>query len=146
MSNWHKNWFSNMLPFETPLVVDGISYRTVEHYYQAMKLDDLTQRKEIAAMGPFEAKKVLNSGKYKIRSDWNDDKKLEVMEYALRWKFAPGTSWYEKLMDTDGDIIEWNNWGDVWWGKDLETGKGRNELGKLLMNLRAMYQMEAVFN
>ncbi len=147
MSDWHKNWFSNMIPFDSPLVDEhGISYRTVEHYYQAMKLEDISLRRYIASIGPYAAKVALNSGKYKIRPDWNDDKKLEAMEYALRWKFAPGTSWYHKLMETDDDIVEWNNWGDVWWGKDLETKEGRNELGKLLMKLRAIYRLENVFD
>lgn len=144
MSKWHKNWFSNMLPFDKPLMEDGISYRTVEHYYQAHKLIDLEKRREIANMGPFDAKKLIrNKEKYHWRADWSDQMKLSVMETALRWKFQKGTTWYTKLMETGQDeIVEWNNWGDVFFGKDLETKKGRNELGKLLMKIRSEFHWD----
>ena len=147
MSEWYKNWFSNMLQFDTPLVEDGISYRTVEHYYQAAKLTDLEKRKEIAGMGPYQAKKALHdSEKYVVRPDWDDRMKIKTMDYALRWKFALGTSWYGKLMETDNEeIVEWNNWGDTWWGKDLETGKGRNQLGQLLMEIREDFRLQEIF-
>lgn len=144
MSKWHKNWFSNMLPFDQPLIENGISYRTTEHYYQAHKLWDLNKRKEIASMTAFESKKAIrNKERYPWRSDWDTEMKLAVMETALRWKFQKGTSWYTKLMETSQDeIVEWNNWNDLWWGKDLETKKGRNELGKLLMKIRSELQWD----
>jgi len=41
-----QNWFSNMLPMENPLVVDGISYRTVENYFQAMRTADEAIRRQ----------------------------------------------------------------------------------------------------
>jgi predicted NAD-dependent protein-ADP-ribosyltransferase YbiA (DUF1768 family) len=53
-----KNWFSNMLPMDQPYVYQGVSYRTTEHFYQAMKLpkDRVDLRAEIAALGPHKAK------------------------------------------------------------------------------------------
>lgn len=53
----------------------------------------------------------------------------------------------EKLCSTTGEIVEWNNWGDTYWGaiatltKDgtivpVEPRKGLNNLGKLLMKIR----------
>ena len=128
------NWFSNMFPFEEPLIYQGIKYRTVEHFYQAMKTKDLLKRKEIAALSsPYYAK---SKGKRLIiREDWNNIK-LSVMEFALKWKFKEGTIWYEILNNTKGELVEWNNWGDTYWGKDIKTKEGENNLGKLLMNLR----------
>ena len=29
-----------------------------------------------------------------------------------------------------------NNWGDLIWGVDIETGEGQNLLGKLIMEFR----------
>jgi ribA/ribD-fused uncharacterized protein len=143
---WHKNWFSNMLPFDDPLIEDGISYRTSEHYYQAHKTEDLKDRLEISLLGPHQAKRKLASGKYPIRHEWNTKMKLSIMRRALMWKFAKGTTWYEKLKATEGEeIVEWNNWSDLWWGKDLETKQGRNELGKLLMDIRAAHMINEVF-
>lgn len=143
---WYKNWFSNMLPFDEPLIEDGISYRTPEHYYQAHKVMDLKERLEISQMGPHQAKKSLNSGKYKIREGWNDELKLSTMHRALLWKFTKGTTWYEKLKATEGEkIVETNNWSDFWWGVDLETGKGKNHLGRLLMEIRFDHAMNEIF-
>ncbi len=59
------------------------------------------------------------------------------MRYALDYKFKKGTDWYRKLKLTENwEIIEWNNWHDVWWGKDIKTRKGENHLGKILMEIR----------
>jgi predicted NAD-dependent protein-ADP-ribosyltransferase YbiA (DUF1768 family) len=43
----------------------------------------------------------------------------------------------EKLLST-GDIVleEGNTWGDEYWGINLKTGKGKNNLGKLIMQIR----------
>jgi len=59
--NYIRNWFSNMLEFDRPLRHQGIEYRTVENFYQAMKTDedDLETRRRIAAATPYEAKACL---------------------------------------------------------------------------------------
>lgn len=137
-----KNWFSNMLPLDEPLIYQGIKYHTVENFYQAMKLpkDAIDKRRYIASLDPYGAKR--EGRKLQIRSDW-EEIKLEVMEYALRFKFAPGTSWHSKLMATGkDDIIENNNWGDEFWGISVKTGKGRNHMGKILMKLREEFKNE----
>jgi predicted NAD-dependent protein-ADP-ribosyltransferase YbiA (DUF1768 family) len=48
--NYIRNWFSNMLEFDHLLRRQGIEYRTVENFYQAMKTDkdDLETRRRIA--------------------------------------------------------------------------------------------------
>lgn len=135
---WVFNWFSNMLPLDTSFLYQGIEYKTVENFYQAMKLpkDKLSLRKEISELSSQKAKKeIRNKEKYLWREDWNKEMALSVMEYALRIKFSKDTSWYKKLITTKGEIVEWNNWGDVFWGKTLD-GKGENHLGKILMKIR----------
>jgi len=134
-----KNWFSNMLPMDEPYEYQGILYRTSENFYQAMKLpkDRIDLRTEIAAMNPYKAKTAIRDRKkYLWREDWESDK-LAVMEYILRIKFAKGTSWAAKLLATGNEeIVEWNNWNDRFYGKDIRTGVGENNLGKLLMKIR----------
>lgn len=135
-----KNWFSNMLPLDEPFVYDGITYRTSENFYQAMKMpknrNDL--RAEIAAMNPFKAKlAVRDKKKYPWRFDWTKELSLKVMRYILCVKFGRGTTWAEKLLATgDEQIVEFNNWGDEFWGWDIRTEKGENHLGKILMEIR----------
>jgi ribA/ribD-fused uncharacterized protein len=139
-----KNWFSNFLPFDEPFVYQGISYRTPENFYQAMKVEyDLETRRAIAMSTPSDAKKL--GRKVNLRSDW-EEIKTQVMEYVIREKFKPGTTWYGRLMSTlDEEIVEWNNWGDRVWGKTLD-GKGENRLGFILMSLREEYQSNFEIN
>ena len=138
--------FSNMLACDTAFVVEGIAYPTVEHYYQAAKLRraDVAGRRAIAALGsPYEAKRRCRTRDLertgKLRPDWEQVKRAEMMR-ALRHKFARGTSWARRLVATTGEIVELVMWHDVYWGRcgcSRCRGAGRNELGRLLMALRA---------
>ncbi len=136
-----RNWFSNMLPFDKPLIYQGITFCTVENFYQAMKLDktNIRDRGFIASLPPRQSKSEIKT--LDLAAGW-EDRRLAVMEYVLRHKFAKGTDWLRKLMltrDAQGDyyeIVEWNNWNDKFFGKDLKTREGENNLGKLLMKIR----------
>jgi len=62
--------------------------------------------------------------------------KLEVMQECLELKFAqePFRTW---LLETGGaHIQEGNGWGDTFWGVDVETNQGENNLGLLIMEIR----------
>lgn len=139
-SRYINNWFSNMKPMDEPYIYQGITFRTVENFYQAMKLpkDRIDLRTEIAHMSPYEAKKAIKDGqRYKWRSSWTKQVSLEVMEMIITIKFNLCTSWAKKLLLTeDWEIVEWNNWNDTFWGKNLHTGEGENHLGKILMKQR----------
>jgi predicted NAD-dependent protein-ADP-ribosyltransferase YbiA (DUF1768 family) len=59
------------------------------------------------------------------------------MYKALKQKFYLDSNWCKELLSTgDQEIVEWNNWGDKYWGKDSITKEGENHLGLLLMRLR----------
>jgi hypothetical protein len=81
--------------------------------------DDLETRRKIAAASPEEAR-VLGE-RLQARSDWPEIQ-LQVLETALRHKFAPATRWHTKLRAT----------GDT----DILDGSKENHLGNLLMRLR----------
>ena len=49
------HWLSNMTPIK-PFIVDGISYNTVENYYQAQKTDAVGRRLQISKMDPYDAR------------------------------------------------------------------------------------------
>ena len=129
--NWIYNWFSNTKLVK--LTIDGEVYHSVENYYQSQKILSPILRKEIATVPPYESKHLTK--KLKIRDDWEDIKE-SVMEKALRAKFTQHSFWKEKLLCHQGVIVEWNNWGDRYWGADYKTGKGKNRLGILLMKIR----------
>ena len=134
MKEYVRNWFSNMVLFDDPLIVDGITYNSVENYYQAMKSTDPKDHAYIASLAPLQSKS--KGRKLPLRDDWNDETKQKVMKFALEHKFRLDTQQGKQLLSTgDAEIVEWNNWNDTYWGKTLD-GKGSNHLGKLLMDIR----------
>lgn len=118
---------------ETPIYYDGMTYRSVEHAYQAAKTSDLDIRHAIASCRyPGTAKKL--GRKIDLRPNW-EEQRILVMHQLLSVKFAPGTALAEQLLATGEDIlIEGNTWGDTFWGQC--DGKGKNWLGELLMRRR----------
>jgi len=134
------NWFSNFKPFDKPMLYGLYRYETPEHFYQAMKTDNKTQRHMIAtAHTPGQAKKL---GRIcDIKPNWNDIKD-DYMLYALQYKFRKGTLFNKQLLQTKGLICEWNKWHDNYWGSctcnTCISIKGKNKLGKMLMSIRLL--------
>jgi len=148
INEFKGRWFflSNFYPCE--ITHQGITYKTVEAYYVAMKVNDeqLINGKyytpgdfrEMIALIPEPGITKKIGQKVKLRKDW-DTYKLEVMNWGVREKFKyPKLA--EKLIDTgDEELIEGNWWHDNFYGSCTCTkcaNKGRNELGKILMNVR----------
>ena len=132
-----NNWFSNFLPYEQPLIFEGIAYKTPEHFYQAMKTTDPGLREEIAiAKTPREAKKIGQL--VPLREHW-EDMKMDIMRQAQIHRYKIGSKMLKKLLESKGELVEWNTWCDNEWGQclcDKCKGKGQNKLGKILMEIR----------
>lgn len=112
----------------------GFTYRSVEHAYQASKTLDRTcwvQLRDMASPGQAKA----FGKRLPMRQDWGAVK-IPEMRKLLVQKFAPGSPLTAMLAATSGPIEEGNAWGDKFWGVDLASREGRNELGKLLMEIR----------
>ena len=75
-------FLSNFYPVE--VVLDGITYPTVENAYQAAKTLDLETRKEFLDVTPGFAKRL--GQRLEIRSDWGDVK-LSVMTRLNEQKY-----------------------------------------------------------
>lgn len=125
--------FSNFAPF--PVELGGRTWPTTEHYFQAQKFRDDAYREKIrTTKSPMIAARLGRSRKAPIRKDW-ESVKLGVMLDAVRAKFAqhPGLA---ALLRSTGDrpIVEHTR-NDSFWG-DGGDGTGRNELGRLLMQVR----------
>lgn len=70
-----------------------------------------------------------------IRDDW-EDIKYNVMRDLVFQKFEQ-EPYKSKLLQTgDLEIQEGNYWKDTYWGVDLKAGIGKNNLGKILMEVR----------
>jgi len=138
-----------------PVEFEECVYLSVEHAYQAAKALDISLRvpfqyfldediEKLSEQGiqhvnitATEAKKL--SHKLPLRTDW-EEVKLGIMEGLLRQKFSFGTELKKQLDATKGkNLIEGNSWHDTWWGCctcSKHNSMGRNELGKLLMQIR----------
>lgn len=126
-------FLSNFYEFPKPIKLEGIEYKTVENFYQAMKTTDRTIRADIAKMSPSDAKRV---GRFELelRPDW-EQIKLQVMEYIVRKKFMI-PELREKLLFIKEPIIEHNDYQDKYWGVDSRTGVGQNRLGQIIEKIK----------
>lgn len=132
------SFLSNFTDLEKPIIDGfGIKYWTVEHLYQAMKTSNEGKRRNIAEHPKKGLKKyVKNMIIAKADMESFHKNKLEIMEKALRFKFAKGTKYHEMLMNTgDVELVEYNYWNDIFWG--VCNNQGDNHLGKILMKIRA---------
>jgi ribA/ribD-fused uncharacterized protein len=126
-------WLSNFALVNIDF--DGRTYPSVEHAYMSAKSDSFMW-KELCANGrmtPGDIKK--ESRRITLGKDW-PSKKIEVMRRCLEQKFAQEP--FRTLLLGTGTlhIQEGNRWGDKFWGVDLKTGEGENNLGKLIMEIR----------
>lgn len=111
---------------------DGQQYQSVEHAFQAAKTTNLKEREFIRSQPtPGKAKQAGRS--VTLRSDW-EKIKIDVMRNLLIEKFNQYPLKQLLLSTGDEELVEGNNWGDVFWG--VCNGAGENHLGKLLMKIR----------
>lgn len=124
--------------YQAPFTLDGKTYPTVEHYFQAQKaIDSIDFKRILSTNSPGEAKAI--GRKIKIRLDWNEIKD-NIMFHGVYAKFDQNEDLKNKLISTSTQILkEGNNWGDTYWGVDLKTGIGENMLGKILMRCRELF-------
>jgi len=130
-------WLSNYHP--SLVILDGMTYPTVEHAYQAAKCSDPEYRQRMVTIGQPSAARRLGQ-QCPLRADW-EAVKVDVMFDLIRQKFAVGTPLANQLLATkDIGLIEGNTWGDQFWG--VCNGVGQNWLGRLLMHQRSVIRGE----
>ena len=134
-------WLSNFWCMETPIVDDlGYQFPTVEHYYVSQKTTVRIQKYMVSQCPTPGKAKQMGRG-FKIPLDW-DNKRIDVMNRALVHKFGPKNPWLQQKLIATGNqqIFEGNNWGDTFWGVDIDTLQGGNMLGRMLMDIRETIQ------
>lgn len=125
-------WLSNY--WLCVIVYQGVTYKSVEHAYQSLKVDDPVLANKIAnSSTPNQAKKLAQAPVQR-RPNW-EQTKVSVMKDLLRIKFSDPVLRAKLLATGDAELVEGNTWGDTFWG--VCRGIGQNHLGKLLMEVRA---------
>lgn len=110
---------------------------TLEHRFQAEKTLDLAWINRIlGATTPGAAKRL--GRKAPLRKDW-DQIKDQIMLDLVRKKFKQPDLRRLLLMTGTEELVEGNDWGDMYWGvvySGTAGGRGHNKLGKILMQVR----------
>lgn len=129
-------WLSNF--HEAEVMYDGIMFPTNEHAFQATKANNFSERLWVLqSRTPGVAKR--RGRKVNMRPDW-EQVKIDIMYEINRDKFSRHPELREKLLATGrAELIEGNDWGDTFWG--VCDGKGKNNLGRILMNIRLSYRV-----
>lgn len=126
--------FSNFSPH--PIFLDGISWPTSEHYFQAQKFADWQYRSKIQREpSPMIAARMGRNRSWSLRDDW-EHVKDDVMRTAVRAKVLQHADVREMLLATGDAIIIEHTANDGYWA-DGGDGSGKNMLGKILMEIRA---------
>lgn len=123
--------FSNFAYY--PVKIDGKTWSTTEHYFQAQKFNDPNYQEKIRkAKTPNIAAILGRDRKQKIRNDW-DSIKCNIMKKALLAKFTQHEILQELLRNTGKAKLIEHTENDNYWG---DGGNGRNMLGTILMDIR----------
>lgn len=142
--NGEYAFLSNFFP--SPFSYDGCLWPTVEHAYQAMKTLDRDQQEKIRMMEkPGQTKKA---GRHvTLRDDW-EKIKIDVMRRLVFEKFSQNPDLKDKLIATFPNVLEeGNSWHDRTWGiSPAGSGKGKNYLGRILMQIRGRLHSGTVFD
>ena len=129
--------FSNFAPY--PIKLSGKRWPTSEHFYQAQKFIDVKDRELVRkAKTPGKAASLGRDRRRKLRRDW-ESVKVGIMRQAVRAKFTQHDDIRKILLSTgDARIVEHTE-RDAFWG-DGGDGRGRNMLGRILMEVRREFK------
>jgi ribA/ribD-fused uncharacterized protein len=119
-----------------PFDLDGKTWPTVEHYFQAQKFpgDPALQEKIRNAKTPLSAKRLGKTKSDHFLANWNDIRDA-VMLKALTAKFAQNPSVATILKSTGTAQLREKSLSDSYWGTG-RNGCGRNRMGTLLHQVR----------
>lgn len=124
-----------------PIIIDGLEYKTNEHYFQSIKFIDKDYQEKIRlSTTPRDAKYLGSSRKFKIHSDW-DERRIDVMKKCVKAKFTQHESLKKLLLSTQDSILIEDSPSDTFWGCGRNKN-GKNMLGKILMELREEFRKD----
>ena len=131
--------------------VEGTDYSSNEQYYMQQKAlcfaDPTTARNVMKERDPRKQKAMCKKYDKLDQTAWHN-KRLNVMRIGIQSKFTQNTHLRNFLIDTGNtNILECNRSDPFWgigmglnnpaiWTRNSWTGKAKNQLGQVLMDLR----------
>ncbi len=117
--------------------LDGLWWPTSEHYFQAQKFAGTPYLEEVRqAASPKQAAAMGRDRRLPLRADW-EQVKDDVMKCAVLHKFETHADIREVLVSTGDELLVENAPKDYYWGCGKD-GSGKNRLGQILMEVRAI--------
>jgi len=118
-----------------PIKLDGRTWPTTEHYFQAQKsVDPAVQSAIRKARTPHEATRLGRDRELHLRPGW-DSMRIAVMEKAVAAKFGQHEDIANILLETTNAKLVEHTHRDRFWA-DGGDGSGKNHLGRILMQVR----------
>ena len=118
--------------FPSPIEMDGKTYPTVEHWYQACKATS-EEDHELVRRAPTAAQAKRIGNRIDVRPDW-DGVKLEIMRVGLCSKFQQNPDLARRLLSTGQRPLHEASPSDRFWG--WADGDGEDHFGRLLTEIR----------
>ena len=138
-------FLSNFYPVSIETKNWGI-WLSAEHLYHACKYKDKDERQKIKEH-PAKGLKAFCRTLKSFDPEWND-KRMACMRKIVDLKFSQHAFLQRKLVAVKGPIVEENSWHDNFWGHCIcdkcferlgHHGGGKNNLGKILEEIRGLY-------
>ncbi|SMP69016.1 conserved hypothetical protein, ribA/ribD-fused [Noviherbaspirillum suwonense] len=140
----HSDYYEFTNFYEGKLIeIDGKYWKTAEHYFQTQKFGAHLRSSMHEICENRTAREVYDlsvADKAYWRPDWHQVK-LDVMRKVLAAKFGQDENLRKSLCGTGNAQLVEASPKDAFWGYGPD-GKGKNMLGKLLMELRTELQEE----
>lgn len=124
--------FSNFARY--PIQIDGKTWPTSEHYFQAQKYRETENEETIRQAKNAWWAARLGRELGELPSDW-DTRRIEVMHKAVAAKFTQYDELKTLLLSTESSVLIEHTRQDAFWA-DGGDGTGENWLGKILMMVR----------
>lgn len=135
--------WGNMAPF--PVTHEGVTWRTTEALFQAMRFEDESIREMIRMeKSPMGAKMKAKANVESMTVVQLSEQDLDNMRLVLRLKIEQHPELKQQLIESEDAFIVENctnrpHGSGLFWGSAFKDGKweGQNWLGKLWMELRS---------
>ena len=115
-------------------VWQGVKYHTAEAAFLSSKCKEASERKVYAGCS---LDKAVVKAKEQIPYPGWEDARLDIMESIIKAKFEQNPDLMGKLLETgDRILVNGNSKQETFWGIDLYSWEGENNLGKIIMRTR----------